>query len=123
MECETRSTIESKCMNRELKMDKLKVGVIGAGKMGLLHACIFNGLDQSVLSAFCEKKLLVSNVMKRIISRVKIHRDFREMLEKENLDIVVITTPVFLHKMMIESAMKHNLHIFVEKPLVMNGEE
>ena len=64
-------------------MDKLKVGVIGAGKMGLLHACIYNSLDQSVLSAFCEKKLLVSNIIKKIITHVKIYRDFREMLEKE----------------------------------------
>lgn len=104
-------------------MEKLKVAVIGAGKMGLLHACIFNSLDDSMLTAICEKKMLVSNVLKKFISHVNIYRDFREMLDKENLDIVVITTPVFLHKTMIESALEHNLHIFVEKPLAMNGEE
>ncbi|VVB59238.1 UDP-N-acetylglucosamine 3-dehydrogenase [uncultured archaeon] len=104
-------------------MEKLKVGVIGAGKMGLLHACIFNSLDNSMLTAICEKKLLVSNILKNFISSVNIYRDFREMVDKENLDVVVITTPVFLHKMMVECAMEHNLHIFVEKPLAMNTEE
>jgi len=104
-------------------MEKLKVGVIGLGKMGLLHACIFNSLDNSMVCAISEHKKLVSNVLKKFIPSTNIYYDFREMLDKENLDIVVITTPIFLHKMMIEYAMKHNLHIFVEKPMAMNEME
>jgi predicted dehydrogenase len=104
-------------------MEKLKVGIIGAGKMGLLHACIFNNLENSKLTAICEKKTLVSTILKKFVTQVNIYRDFGEMLDKENLDVVVITTPVFLHKTMIECAMDHNLHIFVEKPLVMNSME
>jgi len=104
-------------------MNKLKVGVIGVGKMGILHGCIFNCLDYSTLSAICEKKLLISTFLKKYIPNVNIYSDFRKMLEKKELDIIVITTPVFLHKTMIESAMEHDLHIFVEKPLAMNSRE
>lgn len=45
------------------------------------------------------------------------------MLEKVNPDIVVITTPVFLHKKMIEDSMNCGAAIFVEKPLVAKGLE
>jgi len=104
-------------------MNKLRVGVIGAGKMGMLHAGIFNNLGNGTLSAISEKKKLIISGLKKYLSYVNIYKDYRNMLEKEDLDIVVITTPVFLHKTMIEDALKHNLHIFVEKPLALNGNE
>ena len=104
-------------------MEKLKVGVIGTGKMGLLHAGIFNTLEESVLSAISEKKKIIADSFKKYLSGVNIYQDYKKILEKEDLDIVVITTPVFLHKRMIEDAMKHNLNIFVEKPLAISGSE
>jgi len=104
-------------------MNKLKVGVIGAGKMGLLHAGIFNNLEGSVLSVISEKKKIIGGGLKKYLSGVNVYQSYEDMLEKEDLDIVVITTPVFLHRIMIEEVMKHNLHIFVEKPLAINSME
>ena len=101
-------------------MEKLKVGVIGTGKMGLLHSGIFNSLDNSILSAVSEKKKMIFNGLKKYLPEVNIYQNYEEMLENEELDIVAITTPVFLHRRMIEDAMKYNLNIFVEKPLTMN---
>jgi len=104
-------------------MSKLKVGVIGMGKMGLLHAGIYNTLKRTVLSAVSEKKNIIASVLKKYLHDVNIYQNWEEMLENKNLDIVVVTTPVFLHKKMAEEAMKHNLNIFVEKPLAINGME
>jgi len=104
-------------------MKKLKVGVIGTGKMGLLHAGIFNALEKSVLYTISEKKKIIAIFLKKYLSGVNIYQNYKEMLEKEDLDIVVITTPVFLHRGMIIDAMEHNLNIFVEKPLVISGDE
>jgi predicted dehydrogenase len=104
-------------------MQKLKVGTIGIGKMGLLHTGIFNNLDGSTVTAIAEKKKLMALGLKKYLSNINVYQDFQEMLDKEDLDIVVITTPVFLHKGMIEAAMKKNVHIFVEKPLAKNQVE
>jgi len=104
-------------------MDKLKVGVIGTGKMGLLHAGIFNILEASVLSAMSEKKRMIVGALKKYLPGVNIYQNYEEMLEKEDLDIIVITTPVFLHKKIIEDSMKNNLNIFVEKPLATSSKE
>lgn len=101
-------------------MNKLKVGVIGTGKMGLLHAGIYNILEYSELASISEKKKVILEGLKNYLSGVNTYENYEEMVEKENLDIVVITTPVFLHKRMIENSMKHNLHIFVEKPMALN---
>lgn len=104
-------------------MKNLKVGVIGTGKMGLLHAGIFNTLEKSVLHAISEKKELIAGGLKKYLPGVNVYQNYKDMLEKEDLDIVVVTTPVFLHKSMIKDAMEHNLNIFVEKPLAISGDE
>lgn len=104
-------------------MAKLRVGVIGAGKMGLLHSGIFNNLDDCILSAISEKDAFISNALKTYLSGIKVYQNYREMLEQEGLDIVVITTPVFLHKEMIQDSMNQGIAIFAEKPLALNGNE
>ena len=109
--------------DRLLKMKQLKVGVIGTGKMGLLHAGIFNTVEKSVLYAISEKKKIITSGLKEYLSGVNIYQNYKEMLENEDLDIVVITTPVFLHKIMIKDSMEHNLNIFVEKPLAISSNE
>ncbi len=114
---------ERKLIFSEKISNKLKVGVIGAGKMGLLHSGIFNSLNGSVLSAIAERKKIILDVIKDCVPNIRTFQNYEEMLENEQLDIVVITTPVFLHKIMIENALNHNMHVFVEKPLVLNGKE
>lgn len=104
-------------------MNKLKVGIVGSGKMGLLHAGIFNILEYSKLASISENKKIILEGLKKYLSGVNTYQNYEEMIEKENLDIAVITTPVFLHKSMIEYSMKHNLHIFVEKPMALNYTE
>ncbi len=104
-------------------MEKLKVGVIGTGKMGLLHAGIFNSLDNSIISALSEKNKIIANVLKKYLPEVNTYQNYEEMLENEELDIIAITTPVFLHRKMIDDSMKRNLNIFVEKPLTMSGDQ
>jgi len=109
--------------NSQNKNPQLKVGVIGAGKMGLLHSGIFNNLERSILSAISEKKKIISEIIEHFVPNVVVYENYEEMLDKEDLDIVVITTPVFLHRKMILDAIDFNTHIFVEKPLALNGKE
>ena len=111
------------CFKGGIKVDELNVGVIGIGKMGLLHSGIFNGLEGSKLSAVSEKDKIMSTTLKKYLPQVEVYNDYGKMFKSENLDVLVITTPVFLHKPMIEDAIDYDLNIFVEKPLAINFEE
>lgn len=104
-------------------MNKLTVGVIGVGKMGLLHAGIFNSLDKSTLRCVSDKDSFITNALKNYLPGVTVYQNYENMLKEENLDIAVISTPVFLHREIIEHAMEQQLAIFVEKPLALNGSE
>jgi len=104
-------------------MEELNVGVVGLGKMGLLHAGIFNQLERSTLVAAAEKDKLTRNLLKEYLPHTTVYSDYEEMFKREELDIAVATTPVFLHKPVIESALDANCHLLVEKPLALNGAE
>ncbi len=106
-----------------VKVDKLKVGVIGTGKMGLLHSGIFNSLDKSMLLCVSDKDAFMTGVLKNYLPGVAVYQNYEDMIKREDLDIAVITTPIFLHQRMIEDSMDQGLAIFVEKPLAINGLE
>ena len=49
--------------------------------------------------------------------------DWRETVEREDIDLICITTPPNLHKEMTVFALEHNKHILCEKPMAMNVAE
>lgn len=49
--------------------------------------------------------------------------DWRETVERADVDLVCITTPPNLHKEMTLFALEHNKHILCEKPMAMNVAE
>ncbi len=91
--------------------------------MGLLHAGIFSQLEPSAFVAAAEKDKLTRNLIETYVPGIHVYSDYNEMLKQENLDVAAIATPVFLHKPVIESALENDCHVFVEKPLALDGEE
>jgi predicted dehydrogenase len=97
---------------------KLKVGVVGMGKMGILHAGILNVLPGVELAGVCEPVKLTNRILSKVFKKALVVRDVSDF-SKLNLDAVFITTPTRTHypvvKEILESGIAKNL--FVEKPL------
>lgn len=93
----------------------IRTGIIGLGKMGLSHFAILNAHPDVDLVAACDSSGMVLNALGRF-GRVQTFKDYRRMVDKCNLDCVLIATPTSLHAQMIRYAMAHDLHVFVEKP-------
>jgi predicted dehydrogenase len=102
-----------------------KLGVIGLGKMGLLHSSIHSALEGELLTAACEKDGLIAKIARKAIPHLKIYNDYATMVSKESLDAVIIATPVQTHANIILDLVSSNseINIFVEKPLAANHEE
>ena len=43
----------------------MNIAIVGLGKMGLLHAGIFNSLKDVQITAIAEKEKLISNLIKK----------------------------------------------------------
>lgn len=103
----------------------IKGAIIGLGKMGLSHASILGAHPDVDMVAVCDTSSLVLAAFKKY-SSVKTYTDYKELIEKESLDFVLIATPTRFHYPMVKMALEHNLHVFCEKPFsltVLEGEE
>lgn len=96
----------------------MNVGVIGLGKMGLLHASILNFLPEVKLAALCEKSGVIRRFLKKVFKDVKVVDDVKK-LSGLGLDAVYVTTPIPSHYPVIKTVYSEGVasHVFVEKTL------
>ncbi len=101
----------------------LKVGIIGGGfgLYGLLPA--FHATKNCQIVSICGEK--TERLLKycKSIGLKKIYSDWRQMLNKENLDAVAIAVPPYIQYQIAKTAIDKGLHIFAEKPLALNVKE
>ena len=100
----------------------IKGAIIGLGKMGLSHAAIVGAHPDVEMIAVCDTSSLVLDAFKKF-SVVKTYSDYKEMINKESLDFVLIATPTRFHYPMVKFALEKGLHVFCEKPFSLNTQE
>src|ERR1051325_11525579 len=96
-------------------MRKLKIGHIGWLSRD-------EGTDCETV-AWCD---INAEKMKRLESehpRIAMYTDYRDMLGHAGLDLVVISTPNWLHCEMACAFLESGKHVFVEKPMGINRAE
>lgn len=95
----------------------VKIAVIGVGVMGYNHVRVLSEMEEADLVAVSDIDM---NRAKEISTRFRIpnhYIDHNEMLEKEDLDAVVMAVPSKFHKDVFLDCIKYNLAILVEKPI------
>ena len=100
----------------------IRVAVVGVGKMGLSHLSILGAHPQVVVSGICDTSGYMLDVLEKYTG-VKGYSDYQKMLERAELDAVVIATPTRSHYPMVKAALARGLHVFCEKPLTLRPEE
>ena len=99
---------------------ELKVGLIGAGRIGRVHA-------ENLVYRIPEAELIaVSDIFVDAAERlaaefgVTAHQDHRRILEDERVDAVLICSSTDTHAQFIEDAAKAGKQIFCEKPIALD---
>jgi predicted dehydrogenase len=98
--------------------DKVRIAVIGLGKMGLSHFSMVNAHPDTETVACDGSGFLVDVLSKNI--ETPIYKDYEAMLANVPLDAVVIATPSRLHAPMVRTALEKGLHVFCEKPFCLD---
>lgn len=101
--------------------DRIRIAVVGLGKMGLSHFAMVNA-HPKVETIACDGAGFMVDVLSRNIA-APIHRDYDAMLAQERLDAVVIATPSRLHAPMVSAALDRGLHVFCEKPFCLDWQD
>jgi len=99
----------------------VKVGVVGIGAFGVTHLRTFRQLEYTgqakLVTAACTGKNIERMRQREEEFGIKIYTNYKEMLEKEDIDAVTVVTPDFAHREIAVNAAKAGKHILVEKPL------
>jgi predicted dehydrogenase len=100
----------------------IRVGVVGLGKMGLSHMSIIGPHPEVELVAVCDSTRYLLDVLEKYTG-VRTFSDFDAMIRDAQLDAVIIATPTHMHAQMVRTALESGLHVFCEKPFVLDPAE
>lgn len=99
------------------------VGVIGLGRMGMLHMMNCLKIDgvNVVAAADASKKALEKA---KSLGVKTVYEDYHDLLSNSSdIDAVVVSLPNFLHFESIQLALEAGLNVFAEKPLATSIDE
>ena len=103
-------------------MADIRVGLIGIGGMGGCHYGNYRSVKGAKLVAVADVRVDMAKE-KTKGTDVKVYADYKEMLANEELDMVDICTPSFLHADMAIACLEAGYHVLCEKPMTLNADE
>jgi predicted dehydrogenase len=110
----------------------LRVGVVGLGWMGQVHARAYTRVGQHYLDAPLRPVLVAvaDNAGDERLARAvaaygfaDVHADWRDLVARDDIDVVSITGPNFIHRDVAVAAAQAGKHVWLEKPAGRNAEE
>jgi len=104
--------------------DKIRIGLIGSGIIGHYDTDTALKVDGVELAAVCDLYTgRVDRAKEKWGNALFTTKDYRELLNRKDIDAVLICTPDHWHQRMAVDAMNAGKHVYCEKPMVQKIEE
>lgn len=100
-------------------MEKLRVGIIGGGRIGKVHAKSITNLVPSATIIAIADPFMNKNLEEwaKNIGINETYKDPYDIINHKDIDAVLICSPTATHTELIQAAAKAKKHIFCEKPV------
>lgn len=109
------------------KNRELKLGVIGVGSRGLLLLHYLMELEKELnfeIAAVCDDyKPHYDRAKEKTGGKATAYYDFSELIDRDDIDAVVIATPLHEHAHITNAALKRGKHVFCEKAMARTLED
>lgn len=102
-------------------MSELRVGLVGLGNVGRIHAAAFPRLTGARFVAVADASEAALAALEPTPGLVT-YRDAATMLAEARLDIVCLATPAASHEALTLMAAAKGVHVLVEKPIALSPE-
>ncbi len=97
-------------------MDKIRIGIIGMGRMGITHYSIINTHPSVEIVSVSDTSELIMKMLKKYTPNLKTYTDYKDLLAAKDLDGIIVCTPSFLHHPICKMACENGINVFCEKP-------
>jgi len=102
---------------------KIRFGIIGCGVIAPNHANAIVHNDRAELIAVCDIEEEKAKSFQQKYNVPYYYTDYKEMLKRDDIDVVCICTPSGMHGDMTIDAANSGKHVFCEKPLDITAEK
>ena len=105
-------------------MNKIRVGILGVGKMGRTHIDALKDVENGIVVAVTDPARL-PDAGPNLAKEYGLHYEesVESLVARKDLDAVIVTTPHALHAEHAVLAFEHGKHVLVEKPLELTLEK
>ncbi len=120
---------------KEKAANKVGIGVVGLGFMGVTHINAYQKIPGAEIVAVCDAVRIPENGKLTIdgnistgttlnldFTKIKAYRDYSEMLKNPDVELVDICVPTSMHPEIAISAMESGKDVICEKPMARTSE-
>jgi predicted dehydrogenase len=105
-------------------LNEYKVGLLGIGDIALeFHIPAIQAIDNCKIIAACDNDFKILEGIDGKYNIKNLYLNYKDMLDSECLDIVIISTPNKFHAEHSIYSLSKGFNVLVEKPLAVNYEE
>lgn len=97
-------------------MDKVRIGIIGMGRMGITHYSIINTHPSVEIVSVSDTSTMTLDILGKFIPSLKTYTDYQKLLKAGDIDGVIVCTPSSLHYPVCKMAGELGISVFCEKP-------
>ena len=107
-----------------MNSEKIKIGVVGCGRAGMIHARNFaSRIREAEIVALVDPSEKNLGNAKSELGEIRTFRDYREAFSSVEMDAVLIASPTAYHREICCLSAESGTHVFCEKPMAMNATE
>ena len=108
-------------MNKNMR--RIRIGIVGMGRMGITHFSIINSHPQVDVVSVSDTSKMILDYLKKFMDGLSVYTSYEKQLETDNLDGIVVCTPPTLHYDICKKALAKGISVFCEKPFTTSVEE
>lgn len=101
----------------------MKVGLVGYGAWGKFHARALARHPELELAAISCHSEKTAEVARRDFSAASVFTDYRDLLQRQDIELVDIVLPIYLHAEVGVAALEAGKNVILEKPMARTVEE
>jgi len=103
-------------------MKTYRVGIIGCGAIFIMHAYPLHRMENTEIKAVCDIKPNALQAASQLFN-CDGYEDYHELLKRDDIDVVHILTPHYLHAPMAIDAANAGKQVLTEKPMAISMEQ
>ena len=106
-------------------LEKIKTGIIGYGLRGkgVTKNILVNGNFRLIAIADLDERALKEAKESPLLKGIELYKDYKKVLEIEEIDAVFVITPQFTHRDIAVDAFNSGKSVYCEKPMALTVKE